>query len=384
MRFQGYETAWEKNSVGEVISIKSDKYNPDIDESEYPCIELESLSQGTGELLSTFSSKNQKSIKNVFHSGNVLFGKLRPYLRKFYLSDFNGVCSSEIWVMSSLTFNPSYLYSYIQSNRFLSLTEITSGSKMPRADWNLISTSIIRYPLEHEEREKIGELFRLLNNRIQTQSKIIQHLESSIKGFSQKLFSQQLRFKDENGNDFGDWEYNNGNLLFTSISDKKHNSDLPILAITQDKGAIPRDLIDYSIGVTAKSISSYKVVQKGDFIISLRSFQGGIEYSNYKGICSPAYIILRPIKNMNRVFYKYYLKTTTYIIELNRKLEGIRDGKMISYKYFSEIELPYPSFEEQTKIANFLSSLDAKLEKEKQLLEQYQQQKKFLLQNLFI
>ena len=121
-----------------------------------------------------------------------------------------------------------------------------------------------------------------------------------------------------------------GNVLFDSISDKDHNSDLPILAITQDQGAIPRDLIDYKMTVTEKSIASYKVVQKGDFVISLRSFQGGIEYSNYHGICSPAYIILRPNQdNVYREFYKYYLKTSNYIKQLQKNLEGIRDGKMI-------------------------------------------------------
>ena len=91
----------------------------------------------------------------------------------------------------------------------------------------------------------------------------------------------------------GEWDYVNGNELFVPIVNKNHNSDLPILAITQDQGAVPRDLIDYNVIVSDKSIAGYKVVEIGDFIISLRSFQGGIEYSNYKGLCSPAYIVLR-------------------------------------------------------------------------------------------
>ena len=114
---------------------------------------------------------------------------------------------------------------------------------------------------------------------------------------------------------------------------------MPILAISQEYGAVPREMINYQISVTEKSIDGYKVVEKGDFIISLRSFQGGIEYSNYKGICSPAYIILRSKIDINDHFYKTYFKTNNYIQELCRKLEGIRDGKMISYKYFSEIKL---------------------------------------------
>ena len=97
----------------------------------------------------------------------------------------------------------------------------------------------------------------------------------------------------------GEWEYLNGNELFATISNKNHNSNLPILAITQEQGAIPRNLINYNVVVTEKSLESYKVVEIGDFIISLRSFQGGIEYSYYKGICSPAYIILRKKNTLN-------------------------------------------------------------------------------------
>ena len=90
----------------------------------------------------------------------------------------------------------------------------------------------------------------------------------------------KLRFKDKDCKDFPDWEFKRGNELFDSISNKKHNSDLPILAISQELGAVPREQINYKISVTKSSVSSYKIVEKGDFIISLRSFQGGIEYYN--------------------------------------------------------------------------------------------------------
>lgn len=180
-----------------------------------------------------------------------------------------------------------------------------------------------------------------------------------------------------------DWNFFYGNELFEPISNKNHNSDLPILAISQEFGAVPRDLINYQISVTDKSVSSYKVVEKGDFIISLRSFQGGIEYSEYKGICSPAYIILRPKREIHDYFFKYYLKTYRYIQHLQSKLEGIRDGKMISYKYFSEIKLPFPSLDEQKKIADFLIQIDnriAQLTEKKEHLELY---KKGITQKIF-
>lgn len=191
-----------------------------------------------------------------------------------------------------------------------------------------------------------------------------------------------LRFP-EFGED-GEWEEENGNILFEAISNKNHNSDLPILAITQDQGAIPRDMIDYHVTVSEKSVKSYKVVEVGDFIISLRSFQGGIEYSEYKGICSPAYIILRK-RNLEDVneFYKFYLKTKRFIKDLNRNLEGIRDGKMVSYKQFSEIKIARAYPKEQQKIADCLRSLDQLIGAHEIRLEHLKNHKKGLMQQLF-
>tara|TARA_R110002020_G_scaffold203325_7_gene406968 strand:+ start:3611 stop:4771 length:1161 start_codon:yes stop_codon:yes gene_type:complete len=235
------------------------------------------------------------------------------------------------------------------------------------------------------EQQKIASFLTAVDTKLQQLTTKKELLEQYKKGVMQQLFSQQLRFKQDDGSDFGDWEFVKGNKLFNSISDKKHNSDLPILAITQDQGAIPREMINYQMVVTDKSVASYKVVQAGDFIISLRSFQGGIEYSKYHGICSPAYNILRPTsEKIDKEFYKFYLKTPFYIKQLQKKLEGIRDGKMISYKYFSEIKLPFPTLKEQKKIASYLGALDAKIETVQTQLEKTQQFKKGLLQGLFV
>ncbi|WP_202621867.1 restriction endonuclease subunit S [Pontibacter russatus] len=181
----------------------------------------------------------------------------------------------------------------------------------------------------------------------------------------------------------GEWSYKNGDKLFESISNKNHNSDLPILAITQEQGAIPREMIEYHVSVSDKSVESYKVVEVGDYIISLRSFQGGIEYSNYLGLCSPAYIILRKKVDLVNNFYRHYFKSLPFIKDLNRNLEGIRDGKMVSYKQFSEILIPKPKESEQRKIASCLSSLDEVIAAHSQKLESLKDHKRGLMQILF-
>src|SRR5690554_991537 len=179
------------------------------------------------------------------------------------------------------------------------------------------------------------------------------------------------------------WDAVYGNKAFEQISNKDHDSDLPILAITQEYGAIPREMIDYNVSVTEKSVQSYKVVDVGDFIISLRSFQGGIEYSEYKGLCSPAYVILRNKKGIDKRFFKQYFKAKSFIRDLTKNLEGLRDGKMISYKQFSEVLLPKPSTEEQQKIADCLASVDELISLHTQKLEALKDHKKGLMQQLF-
>ena len=196
-----------------------------------------------------------------------------------------------------------------------------------------------------------------------------------------KKLVPKLRFPEFR--DLGDWAYLNGNDVFDQISNKKHSSDLPILAITQEYGAIPRDQIDYHVSVTDKSVESYKVVEIGDFIISLRSFQGGIEYSDYKGLCSPAYVILRKKMDVSNLFFKNYFKSNILIADLNKDIEGIRDGKMVSFKQFSELLLPAPQLDEQKKIADCLSSIDDLINAQSQKVEALKIHKKGLMQQLF-
>jgi type I restriction enzyme S subunit len=179
------------------------------------------------------------------------------------------------------------------------------------------------------------------------------------------------------------WDALNGNHLFDTVDRRPAPLGLPVLAITQEQGAISRDDIDYHVSVTAASIASYKEVRPADFIISLRSFQGGIEYSRVHGICSPAYVILKRKGDGSDDFYRQLFKSPRFIQQITRNIEGLRDGKMISYKQFSEQLLPAPSPAEQKKIAECLTSLDELIAAEGRKLDALRTYKKGLMQNLF-
>ena len=174
-----------------------------------------------------------------------------------------------------------------------------------------------------------------------------------------------------------------GNMIFDATNNKNHNADLPILAVTQEHGVVLRDSINYNVTVTEKSLENYKVVEKGDFIISLRAFQGGIEYSEYHGICSPAYITLRKKTDISDSYYKHYFKSFRFIRDLNKDIEGLRDGKIITYRQFSSIYLPVPPKNEQEKIAACLSSIDRLISAEEKKLSLLNDYKKSWMQKLF-
>ena len=171
--------------------------------------------------------------------------------------------------------------------------------------------------------------------------------------------------------------------IFKSITNKKHNGEFDVLSATQDKGVIPREQVDINIKYNKDSVAGYKKVDKGDFVISLRSFQGGIEYSEYEGLVSPAYTVLKPIIPICDEYYKYYFKTSDYINRLNIGTYGIRDGKQIGYEDFGDMVIHYPPLAEQEKIAKVLSTQDRIIELYQRKIKALQKMKKIYLSKMF-
>lgn len=171
--------------------------------------------------------------------------------------------------------------------------------------------------------------------------------------------------------------------IFYSVSNKNHNGDYEVLSATQDRGVIPRSQVDIDIKYDDANTSGYKMVDKGDFVISLRSFQGGIEYSEYTGLVSPAYTVLKPRVSICDEYYKSYFKTNDFISRLNKGTYGIRDGKQVGFKDFGEMIIHFPPLPEQQRIAKILSTQDKVIECYENKIEQLKRMKKYYLQNMF-
>ena len=168
------------------------------------------------------------------------------------------------------------------------------------------------------------------------------------------------------------------------MTDKNH-PDETILTIVQGKGTLPREQAGRNIHYDDASLSNYKMVQKGDFIIHLRSFEGGLEMANENGIVSPAYTILRGKKPHSSRFYEAYFHTDEFVNHvLSKSVEGIRDGRQISYDAFKWLGLPYCSPSEQAKIAELFSVLTKRIEKQTVLVDSLKKYKRGLHKLVFI
>lgn len=142
----------------------------------------------------------------------------------------------------------------------------------------------------------------------------------------------KLRFKG-----FEDeWIKYKADDLFINISDKKHNGELNVLSVTQDKGVLLREELEIDIKFDIESVKNYKRVKAGDFIISLRSFQGGFEISNQEGLISPAYTVFnfKDSEKFNSKYFSYIFKSSRFIKKLAGLIYGVRDGKAISFTDF--------------------------------------------------
>ena len=165
------------------------------------------------------------------------------------------------------------------------------------------------------------------------------------------------------------WSVYKAEELFKNVADKNHPTET-VLTIIQGKGTLPREQAGRNIHYDDASLANYKKVEQGDFIIHLRSFEGGLEMANEDGIVSPAYTILRCKKPHSSLFYEAYFHTDEFINHiLSKSVEGIRDGRQISYEAFKWLGLPYCDVSEQEKIAQLFCTLDHRIEKQQQMVD---------------
>ena len=179
------------------------------------------------------------------------------------------------------------------------------------------------------------------------------------------------------------WQLRRAKTLFTQRNSKGNKVEV-LLSPTQKYGVVPQSQLEGVVQVKEDTdLQMFKTIHKGDFVISLRSFQGGFEYSLYEGVCSPAYQVFYPITPICDLYYRYLFKSQSFISKMNNLTVGIREGKNIQYIDFANSQIPVPPIAEQERIAAFLDAecaeIDAVLEKTRASIEEYKKLKQAVI-----
>ena len=224
-----------------------------------------------------------------------------------------------------------------------------------------------------EEQTKIATLLRLIDERIATQNKIIEDLKKLKCAIIEKLYSK-IQGK----------EYSYGQLFDVVNERNKQMEYSNILSASQEKGMVNRDDLNLDIQFERSNINTYKIVRKGDYVIHLRSFQGGFAFSDKLGVCSPAYTILRPNSLLEYSYLSYYFTSQRFIKSLIIVTYGIRDGRSINVEEWLNMKVVIPSKEHQLHTLNVLKRIDDKVENEEKYATCLSNQKQYLLRQMFI
>ena len=179
------------------------------------------------------------------------------------------------------------------------------------------------------------------------------------------------------------WKLRRAKTLFTQRNSKGNGIEV-LLSPTQKYGVVPQSQLEGVVQVKEDTdLQMFKTLHKGDFVISLRSFQGGFEYSLYEGVCSPAYQVFYPTSPICDTYYRYLFKSQSFISKMNNLTVGIREGKNIQYVDFANSQIPVPPLAEQERIAVFLNAecaeIDAVLEKTRASIEEYKKLKQAII-----
>lgn len=227
------------------------------------------------------------------------------------------------------------------------------------------------------EQRRIAQILSTWDQAIVAAERVVANSQHQRLGLTQTLLSDRCR--QALGMPTLPREHASAIFLPRSV---RRNDGLELLSVMQGAGVVPRSSLDRKVVMPEGSTDGYKLVEPGDFVISLRSFEGGLEYSRFRGLVSPAYTVLKAAKPIADDFYRHYFKSREFIGRLAVAVIGIRDGKQISYDDFEYLKLPYPSVAEQETIAKTLNAAEEAVERHERYLQLLRQEKTALISQL--
>lgn len=392
IRFREFTDDWEQRKFDEIASRES---STGMSSEILPSVEYEDVISEVGQLNKDIAEKavHKKGIK--FDKIHVLYGKLRPYLHNWINPRFKGIAVGDWWVLKPVATDKDFLYRLIQTKQFDDIANLSTGSKMPRADWNLVSKSEFMIPGELKEQHLIGQCFSNLDNLITLHQRKLDQLKTLKKYFLQNMFTAKgekvprIRFKGFTG----DWEQRKiadvaeiitGGTPSTRIVEYWNPPEVPWLS----SGEVHKKYItstDTMISRKGYENSSATMVRENSVLIALAG-QG-----KTRGTVAINRIPLSTNQSIAAMTFSDDIDPDYVFSNLENRYEELRsissgDGSRggLNKKLVGDVTIPCPTLLEQNAIGTLFRVLNELITLHQRKLDQLQTMKKFMLQNMFI
>ena len=377
IRFKGFSDAWEQRKFEE-IAVRSSVICSD---DTLPRVEYEDIVSGTGRLNKDIYAKQSIKSGIAFHQGDVLYGKLRPYLQNWLLPTFDGLAVGDFWVLQPQNADSSFLYRLIQSRQFDEVANQSTGTKMPRADWKLVSKTVFSIPSNISEQAAIGTYFTALDSLITLHQRKFEKLTNVKKSMLEKMFPQngssypEIRFKG-----FTDpWEQRKlGDVVQITMGqspDGSTYSDEPSDYILVQGNA------DLQNGWVCPRIWTTQITKKadaGDLIMSVRAPAGAMGKTAYNAVIGRGVAAIKG----NEFIYQLLVKMDTdgfwKTLSCGSTFESLNSDNI------KNAEVKIPTTAEQKKIGGLFQYLDNLITLHQRELEKLQNIKKSMLEKMFV
>ena len=393
IRLKGFEGEWKEKPLLDVVTLYNGlTYSPsDIRDRGTLVLRSSNVQDGEISLLDNVYVKNEVAtspnvivgdiIVVVRNGSRALIGKhaqIKEIMPNTVIGAFMaGMHTEEPEFMNALL-STSLFDNEVNKNLGATINQITNGT---------FRSMTFKFPSK-EEQQVLGSYFLDLDSMLQSTTKKIASLKQMKQACLVSMFPQageatpRVRFKGFEG----EWTTECAGHLFNTFNER-NRPDLPVLSANQDiRGMAPRNDIGYQISHDRSNEVTYKVVRPGQFVIHLRSFQGGFAHSSVLGITSPAYTVFgfKNSQEHDDYFWKIIFMSKEFIKNLETITYGIRDGKSISFTEFSQMKFLYPSKDEQQRIASYFRSLDKQISLQEKRLEKLKQIKAACLDKMFV
>jgi len=398
LRFKGFTDPWEQRKFEEIAvrsSVMSDKKG-------LPRVEYEDIISGAGRLNKDIKLKESEKVGIVFHKGDVLYGKLRPYLQNWLLASFNGLAVGDFWVLQPQNTDSSFLYRLVQSQQFDEVANQSTGTKMPRADWKLVSKTKFAMPHSVDEQAAIGAYFEHLDTLITLHQRKYEKLVNIKKSMLDKMFPKngasvpEIRFKG-----FTDpWEQRKlAELTKTITTGKSVNSDEGEVS-DGDIGVLKTSCVSYDRFNPSESKPVVKseqqlvkcAVEKDSVIVSRMNTPERVGACGYVSTDFPNLFLpdrLWKLKFQDTVdtYFVYMMLVSSAYKEKITSMASGTSGSMynIPKETFLNLQLVIPAkIDEQKQLGKILKKIDTLITLHQRKLEKLQNIKKSCLEKMFV